>query len=182
MRLLLRLVFSVSVCVLIFATSLFSQTDRGTITGTVADASSAVIPGANVTATNSQTTAKYETVSTETGNYTLTQLPAGTYEVTVELPGFKKYVRQGVTVLAATVVRFNRSRLPSATASFITTNAKATRTYVDPADPTKTFNVPADSNGHVDTKVAGGFGFVNTSSAPSTPASRQGQIVARISF
>jgi len=77
---------------------------------------------------------------------------------------------------------FNRSRLPSTTASFITTNAKATRTFVDPSDPTKTLNVPADSNGHVDTKVAGGFGFVNTSSAPSTPASRQGQIVARISF
>src|SRR5262245_64590930 len=135
MRFLLRLLFSVSVCVLIFATSLFSQTDRGTITGTVADASSAVIQGANVTATNSQTTAKYETVSTETGNYTLTQLPAGTYELTVELPGF-----------------------------------------------TKTLNLPADSNGHVDTKVAAGFGFINTSSAPSTPASRQGQIVAGITF
>jgi hypothetical protein len=53
---------------------------------------------------------------------------------------------------------------------------------VDPSDPTKTLNVPADSNGHVDTKVAAGFGFVNTSSAPTTPASRQGQIVARISF
>src|SRR5262249_8431025 len=78
-----------------------------TITGAVADPTNAVIPGANVTATNTQTTAKYETVSTETGNYTLTQLPAGTYELTVELPGFKKYVRQGVTVLAATVVRID---------------------------------------------------------------------------
>ena len=97
-----------------FGTPAFAQTDRGTITGAVADASSAVIPGAQVTATNTQTTAKYETVSTETGNYTITQLPAGVYEVTVELPGFKKYIRQGVTVLAATTVRVDVALEPRA--------------------------------------------------------------------
>src|SRR5262249_12512140 len=89
MRLVQRLFFIPSFCLLASIFS-FAQTDRGTITGTVADPTNAVIPGANVTATNTQTTAKYETVSTETGNYTLTQLPAGTYELTVELPGFKK--------------------------------------------------------------------------------------------
>jgi len=134
MRFLLRLLFSVSVCVLIFATSLFSQTDRGTITGTVADASSAVIPGANVTATNSQTTAKYETVSTETGNYTLTQLPAGTYEVTVELPGFKKYVRQGVTVLAATVVRIDVALDVGSATEEVTVTADATLLRTESGD------------------------------------------------
>jgi len=53
----------------------FGQTDRGTVTGTVSDTTKAVIPGATITASNTQTTAKYETVSTETGNFTLTQLP-----------------------------------------------------------------------------------------------------------
>src|SRR5262245_10543322 len=109
MRLLLRFSWFGTICMLACTSFLFAQTDRGAITGAVADASNAVIPGANVTATNTQTTAKYETVSTETGNYTLTQLPAGTYELLVELPGFKKYVRQGVTVLAATVVRIDVS-------------------------------------------------------------------------
>src|SRR5262245_16906692 len=90
-----------------FAIPALAQTDRGTITGTVADATSAVIPGASITATNTQTTAKYETVSTETGNFTLTQLPVGTYQLTVELPGFKRYVRQGVTVLSSTTVRID---------------------------------------------------------------------------
>ena len=56
--------------------------------GRSSSATNAVIPGAGVPATNTQTTAKYETVSTETGNYTLAQLPAGTYDLTVELPGF----------------------------------------------------------------------------------------------
>src|ERR1043166_4553609 len=105
MRSVLRLLPAVSLLWLLSISSVFGQTDRGTITGTVADPTNAVIPGANVTATNTQTTLKYETVSTETGNYTLTQLPGGTYELTVELPGFKKSVRQGITVLAATTVR-----------------------------------------------------------------------------
>src|SRR5215471_9116868 len=106
MRLVSRWILIVSICVFACA-SVFAQTDRGTVTGTVADQTGAVIPGSNVTAINSQTTLKYETVSTETGNYTLTQLPAGTYEITVELPGFKKYVRQGVNILAATTVRID---------------------------------------------------------------------------
>jgi Carboxypeptidase regulatory-like domain len=68
------------------------------------------LTGANVTATNAQTTAKYETVSTETGNYTLAQLPAGVYDLTVELPGFKKYVRQGITVQVSATLEAARYR------------------------------------------------------------------------
>jgi hypothetical protein len=84
-----------------------------------------VIPGASVTATNTQTTLKYETITTETGNYTLTQLPGGTYELTVELPGFKKYVRQGITVLAATTVRIDATLQVGATSEEVTVNADA---------------------------------------------------------
>jgi hypothetical protein len=75
---------------------------------------------------------------------------------------------------------FNRSRLPVTTTAFNTTNATATRTFVDATG--RTVTVTPDQGGHVDGKVSGGFGFLNTSSAPSTPASRQGQIVARIMF
>ena len=71
----------------------YGQSDRGTITGTVSDSTNAVIPGANIVVTNTETGAKFETISTETGNYALTQMPAGSYQVSVELPGFKKYVR-----------------------------------------------------------------------------------------
>src|SRR5947207_2626258 len=85
----------------------FAQSDRGTITGTISDPTSAVIPGASITATNGETGTKYETISTETGNYTLTQVPPGVYQVTVELPGFKRYVRQGITVLVAQTLRID---------------------------------------------------------------------------
>jgi hypothetical protein len=116
---------TISFCILTVAISAFGQTDRGTITGTVADATGAVIPGSNVTATNTQTALKYETVSTETGNFTLTQLPGGTYELTVELPGFKKYVRQGITVLAATTVRIDATLEVGAATEEVTVNADA---------------------------------------------------------
>src|SRR6185369_10453065 len=124
MRYLLRSLSIVTLCLLSSVLSL-AQTDRGTITGTVADATGAVIPGANITATNTQTTAKYETVSTETGNYTLTQLPVGSYAVLVELPGFKKYVRQGVTVLSSTSVRIDIALEVGGAAEEVTVSADA---------------------------------------------------------
>src|SRR5262245_50181563 len=64
----------------------FSQGDRGTITGTVEDAAKAVVGGASIEARNSESGATYTAATTETGNYTLAQLPAGTYQLTVTLP------------------------------------------------------------------------------------------------
>jgi len=71
---------------------------------------------------------------------------------------------------------FNRSRLPNPTS----TSALATRTYVDASG--KTVTLTAADSGSVNGKATGGFGWINTASAPSTPASRQGQIVGRITF
>src|SRR5438270_4209345 len=45
--------------------------------------------------------------SSETGNYTLAQLPAGTYELSALLPGFKRFVRTGVIVSVATILRID---------------------------------------------------------------------------
>src|SRR2546426_11625343 len=99
----LRFVF----CLLLISLTAFAQSDRGTMTGTVSDATGAVIPGVKVEAMNVETSARYETVTTETGNYTLPQLPSGTYQLSAELPGFKKYVRQGITVLVAQTLRLD---------------------------------------------------------------------------
>lgn len=101
-----RLFVLLSIMVFVVSMS-FAQSDRGTITGTISDPTSAVIPGANVAAINSETGVRYETISTETGNYTLGQLPAGVYQLSVELPGFKKYSRQGITVLVAQTLRID---------------------------------------------------------------------------
>src|SRR5437016_5160173 len=83
----------------------FAQSDRGTITGTIADPAGAVVANAPIEAKNTETGALYQAASSSTGNYTLPQLPVGTYELSVTVPGFKKYVRQNVTVAIAQTFR-----------------------------------------------------------------------------
>ena len=88
---------TINVSVFLSSLAVFAQGDRGTITGTIADPAGAVIAAAAIESKNSETGAVYQTQSTATGNYTLAQLPAGTYELSVTVPGFKEYTRQGLT-------------------------------------------------------------------------------------
>ncbi len=63
------------------------QTITATLTGSVSDATGAIIPGATVAATNTSTGVSRSTVSSETGEYRISSLTPGTYEVTVERSG-----------------------------------------------------------------------------------------------
>jgi hypothetical protein len=94
-------------CVLLLVTAALSQTDRGTITGTVIDPARAVIQGANITATNKATGSEHKTVTTETGNYTITSLPTGMYDVSIEASGFKRLVAHGIQVQIANTTRLD---------------------------------------------------------------------------
>ncbi len=87
------------------AAAIYAQSDRGTITGTISDPAGAVIANAAVEARNTETGATYPVEATSTGNYTIVQLPAGTYELSVSVPGFKKFIRQGLIVQAAQTIR-----------------------------------------------------------------------------
>ncbi len=71
---------------------------NGRIKGTVTDPTSAVIAGANVTATNLLTGVKYTTVSQKDGGYFFAQLPIGSYKITVAAPGFKTFEASGITL------------------------------------------------------------------------------------
>jgi hypothetical protein len=102
-----------------------AQTDRGAITGTVSDPAKAVIPGAAVVAVNSETGAQYETVTTETGNYTLPSLPAGLYNLSVSAPGFTRYVQQGIRVQVVQTARIDVVLQVGSTSESITVNADA---------------------------------------------------------
>src|SRR6185503_5125831 len=85
--------------------ALFAQSDRGTITGTVADPAGAVVASAPIEIRNIETGVVSRAASSATGNYTLAQLPAGQYELSVSVAGFKKYVRQSLTVGVAQTFR-----------------------------------------------------------------------------
>ena len=89
------------------AISVLAQSDRGTITGAVTDAQGAVIPNAKVAVVNGNTGAPYETITTQTGNYTIAQLPAGPYSLTVDVAGFKKFEQKNIVVQSAQTERID---------------------------------------------------------------------------
>jgi hypothetical protein len=75
-----------------------AQVTTGSIVGTVTDPQGQVVPGATVTIREVGKSTSSTFVSDENGSYVAPFLVPGTYEVTVELSGFRKYVRQGITV------------------------------------------------------------------------------------
>jgi hypothetical protein len=84
-----------------------SESVYSSIVGDVTDASGAAVPGTLVTATNVQTNIRVAASSAadEQGHYRIERLVAGSYVVTAERAGFKKFVREGVTLSAAQSVR-----------------------------------------------------------------------------
>jgi len=89
----------------ILALAAFGQSDRGTITRTVSDPAGAVVSGAAIEIRNVENGAVYQAGTSATGNYTLAQLPAGQYELSVTVPGFKKFVRKSIQVDVAETYR-----------------------------------------------------------------------------
>jgi hypothetical protein len=68
------------------------------ISGTVKDQSGAVLPGAEVAATQTATGAKRTAVTDETGSFVLPNLPIGPYALEVSLPGFRTYIQSGIVL------------------------------------------------------------------------------------
>src|SRR5262245_12544250 len=97
---LLALVFFVS-------TLGFSQSSNGTISGTVSDASGAVIPGVSVTATNNATGVVTTVLSNDAGVYNFASLLPGTYKISGMLPGFQTQTFNDVQLGNAGQLRIN---------------------------------------------------------------------------
>jgi hypothetical protein len=112
-------------CFFLICTALLGQSNRGTITGTVSDPAGAVVASAAIEGRNTETGVVYSGATSTTGNYTLSELPAGTYEVTVSVPGFKKYTRGGLTVLVAQTLRVDITLEVGAATESVTVQADA---------------------------------------------------------
>jgi hypothetical protein len=103
----------------------YAQSDRGTITGTVTDSSGSLIPNVAVTAINTATGVELKTQTTETGNYTIPSVPAGTYNIVVEVTGFRKFEQQGIRVQVAQTARVDVTMQVGSAAESITVTADA---------------------------------------------------------
>src|SRR5438552_10535087 len=68
------------------------------ISGAVQDTSGAVLPGVEITATQTDTGVGRTTVTNETGYYTLPNLPLGPYKLEASLPGFRSFLQTGIVL------------------------------------------------------------------------------------
>ncbi|MBS1810761.1 MAG: carboxypeptidase regulatory-like domain-containing protein, partial [Acidobacteria bacterium] len=86
------------VSMLFLASIAFAQRGRGTILGSVTDASGAVIPGAVVIITNTNTNISTTATTNNDGNFTVPNLMVGGYSVSTSKEGFKKALRSNLTL------------------------------------------------------------------------------------
>lgn len=91
-----------SVCLLALVVCLpgtaAAQVETATVIGTVTDAQGAVLPGATVTARNTETGFTRSGVSDAEGRFRIAALPPGSYQLNAELSGFTTSIRRGVTL------------------------------------------------------------------------------------
>ena len=99
------LVLFILLALFLWPSEVAAQIDRGTVTGRVIDPTGAVIPDATVTVFAVDTRVSTRTLTNMEGFYTLTALLIGRYEITVEKPGFKRYVGEPLEIHAQARVR-----------------------------------------------------------------------------
>ncbi len=94
----MRNLLGVVVAVVLLGVVVHAQTFRGTILGTVTDTSGAVVPGAKVAVRNANTGLERTTQTSADGSYAISELPLGSYNVTISQSGFQTSVTTGVAV------------------------------------------------------------------------------------
>ncbi len=140
------------------AGGLFAQGDRGTVTGTVADPSGAGVPKASVDLRNSATGVEFKTLTTGTGNFALTSIPAGEYELTVTSPGFSKAIQQNIQVQVALSVRIDLVLKVGANEESVTVTAEPPLLRTENAE--QSINVSGDRINSLPLNFGGGAGAI----------------------
>src|SRR5438128_879249 len=88
-----RRIAVVAILITFLGTTLVAQTQTATLVGTVTDTTGSVVPGAKVTVVNSETLFRSETTTSSVGGYYVPYLNPGSYQITLEASGFKRYLQ-----------------------------------------------------------------------------------------
>src|ERR1051326_6228729 len=158
---------------LMCAVCAFGQANTGSIRGTVSDSSGAVVPGAKIGLTNVKTGVQSSTTTDGLGAYLFEFLPPGEYRVEAEVSGFKKVIRENITLDVARQLRVDMgveagqvSETVSVTArsSLVETETGTLSTTVETA---QVANLPSISRNPQDMRLLAP-GVVNTNNGPIT--------------
>ena len=165
-------------CAVLFTTFVQAVTaqTQANLTGRVVDPAGAIIAGASVTATNTDTAIPHTARSTQAGVYAIPFLPPGPYSLRVEAPGFKTTVRSGLVLEVSQSLEINIQMTPGTSTEVVTDTGKASGldTQMDAGQTVSNQsvnNVPVESRraGSL-TKLSSGVAFKQESGVEDTPS------------
>ena len=138
--------------------SALAQTVTGSITGTVADPSGAVIAGAKVALTNEVTKQERDQNTGATGDFAFTEIVPGTYDIAITKDGFNAYAQRGIVVATSESVALHQiSMQVGSVTQEVTVSASAARVETDNGQRTGLVTTT-----QMDTMPNSGLNYLNT--------------------
>lgn len=150
--------FTLAVLVLAvaFASLSWAQGNQGSIEGTVVDPSGAVVPAAEIVATNTGTGAAFRATTTDEGLFAFPVVPVGSYDLVVKRKGFAALTQKGVTVTIGAKLNLKLTLQVSGKEETVVVTSEApvvetTRTQVSSTiDDRSVSNLPANGRNFID--------------------------------
>jgi len=128
-----RMLIALLMCVLVSAPA-WAQFETGTVVGTIKDSTGAVVPGAKVTLTNTQTGVTNEKTSDANGSYEFFTVRPGAYVITAEKQGFSIALVDNVTVTVGARQRIDLNMAVGALTEKVEVSASAVLLQTDTSD------------------------------------------------
>jgi hypothetical protein len=160
---------------LMTAAALYGQGATATLLGTVRDQSNAVLPGVAITVNHVETGATRNSVTGARGEYRVSALPPGSYEIHAEMAGFQTGIRKGVTLNVGSEATVDFTLQVGNVAESVTITGEAPMVETTNAvvsqvvDPTMMREIPLNNRSFLDlVPMMGGASFVETADSSAT--------------
>lgn len=111
-----------------------AQSGRGTLTGTVKDASGASVPNIPIDLREANTGAAYHVDTTGSGNFTFAELPPGQYSLNISAPSFKQFTQNGILVNVGNTASLNVRLEVGSASQTVTVTGDASQLQTESSD------------------------------------------------